>query len=145
MGYFWDGDKPLQDALKRQVKEDVKSETGYSAEALAAAAQDALKIKDGIEKGDAQKTAAGLTGSGHSVMHDMLEKACDKRVAENIVRAGLGSEHLSTGVGGLEESAQKAKKVIETTEKSPSSKAEDALGFDFDLLFAQSGKGPGGR
>jgi hypothetical protein len=45
----------------------------------------------------------------------MLEKMADANVAEDIVKSGLGSEHLATGKGGLEEGAKAALDKIADT------------------------------
>ena len=95
-----------EDAEKERAKEKVEEKTGVNADELAGVARDALMMKDGIERPDADMIQKGVENVNDGHVREMLEHMKDGKVAEDIVKAGLGSEHASTGSGGLEEGAK---------------------------------------
>ena len=96
-----------EEAKKKVAKETVKKETGYNAEALARVGIDALNAKDAMEKpsevGETTKDLQRLRGEA---VQDMLGRIQDNKVAENVIKSGLSSMHLSTGKGGLQQGAR---------------------------------------
>ncbi len=97
-----------EDAEKEVAKEAVEEKTGYSADALAEVGKSALRIKDVFERPDSKEVFFEMDRTEGASIGDMLEKMADGKVAEDIVKSGLGSEHLATGKGGLEEGAKAA-------------------------------------
>lgn len=89
-----------EDAEKERAKEEVEEKTGVNADELAGVARDALMMKDGIERPDADMIQKGVENVNDGHVREMLEHMKDGKVAEDIVKAGLGSEHASTGIGG---------------------------------------------
>jgi len=104
-----------EEAKKKVAKKVVKKETGYDAETLAQVGRNALDAKDTMEKptevGQTTEALNRVRGEG---VKDMLGKIKDTRIAENVVKAGLGAMHASTTAGGLNEGA---KTVLEKGEE----------------------------
>ena len=106
-------DKISKDEAKKKVaQKTVKKETGYSADALAQVGIQALNAKDSMEKpSEIGKTTEELQKLHGEAVRDMLGRIQDKKVAENVVKAGLSSMHLSTSASGLN---QGARRVLES-------------------------------
>lgn len=102
-------DKTSKDEAKKKVaRAAVKKDTGYSAEALAQVGVRALDAKDHIEKpSEIGKTAEELQRLRGEAVRDMLGRIQDTKVAENVIKAGLSSRHMSTGASGLNQGAHK--------------------------------------
>lgn len=94
------------DAEKEVAKEKVQEKTGYSAEALAGVGHHIMKASDGFEKPNTKQAAEGMQHLQGSAVEGLLDKMANGQVAEDIVKAGLGSEFLSTGKAGLEQGAR---------------------------------------
>lgn len=92
-----------EDAQKEVAREEVKSETGYSAEALASVGRTVLKTQDAFSRPDVVEATGQMKHLKGNAVEGMLEKMTDSKVAQKIVQAGLGSEFVSTGAGGLEQ------------------------------------------
>ncbi len=101
-----------EEAKKKVARETVKKETGYDADTLAHVGKDALDAKDSMEKpAEVGNTTENLQKLRGEAVRDMLGRIQDKKVAENVVKSGLGAMHLSTGDNGLN---QGARAVLET-------------------------------
>jgi len=94
-----------EDAKKEVAREEVKSQTGYSAESMAEVGKTVLHANDSLGK-ESGKAANDLGQVKGNAVEGMLEKMTDSKVAKKIVQAGLGSEFMSTGEGGLEQGAR---------------------------------------
>ena len=96
-----------EEAKKKVARETVKKETGYDADALARVGRDALDAKDSMEKpAELSQTTEALNRVRGEHIRDMMVKIQDSKVAENVVKAGLGAMHTSTGAGGLNQGAR---------------------------------------
>jgi len=96
-----------EDAKKEVARETVKKETGYDADTLARIGKEALDAKDAMEKpAEIGHTSEVLQQMHGEAVKDMLGKIKDKKVAENVVKSGLGSMHASTGASGLNQGAR---------------------------------------
>ena len=96
-----------EEAKKKVARETVKKETGYDADALAQVGKDALDAKDSMEKpAEVGQTTKNLNRLRGEAVRDMTSKIQDKKVAENVVKSGLGAMHLSTSASGLNEGAR---------------------------------------
>ena len=95
-----------EDAEKEVARESVKEQTGYDANALAEVGKSTLNTKDALERPDLKEASSEMERIKGNSVNDMLEKMTDGKVAEDVVKAGLGSEHLSTGKSGLEQGAR---------------------------------------
>ncbi len=91
-----------EDAEKEVAKESVQEKTGYNVETLAEVGKNVLQTKDTLERPDLKETTLRMGRFQENTVGTLLEKMTDGQVAEDIVKSGLGSEHLSTGKGGLE-------------------------------------------
>ena len=94
-----------EDAKKEVAREEVKSRTGHSAEAMAEVGRTVLHANDSLGK-ESGKAANDLGQVKGNAVEGMLEKMTDSKVAKKIVQSGLGSEFMSTGEGGLEQGAR---------------------------------------
>lgn len=95
-----------EDAEKEVARESVKEKTGYDANALAEVGRSTLNTKDALERPDLKEASKEMERIQGNAVGDMLEKMTDGKVAEDVVKAGLGSAHLSTGKSGLEQGAR---------------------------------------
>jgi hypothetical protein len=95
-----------KDAEKEVAKEEVKSQTGVSIDELSGVARKVMNMSDGLDGGrDLLKDSENsLQSSG---VKNLVEKMQNSEVAQNVVKAGLGSEHLATGSKGLEDATKK--------------------------------------
>ena len=101
-------DKVSKEAAQQKVaRKTVKKETGYDADALAQVGKDALDAKDSMEKpAELGQTTDALNRVRGEHVRDMMVKIQDNKVAENVVKAGLGAMHTSTSAGGLNQGAR---------------------------------------
>lgn len=119
--------------LKKEVaRESVKEKTGYDAMALADVGKATLHTKDAFERPDLKEATAEMDRIKGNAVGDMLEKMTDGKVAEDVVKSGLGSEHLSTGKSGLE---QGARTVLEKMNEFGSASSMEQLLADAALYF----------
>ena len=96
-----------EEAKKKVAREAVKKETGYDADALAQVGKDALDAKDAMEKpAELGQTTDALNRVRGEQVRDMMGKIQDTKVAENVVKSGLGAMHMSTSAGGLNQGAR---------------------------------------
>lgn len=95
-----------KDAEKEVAKEEIKSQTGVSIDELSDVARKVMNRSDGLDgRKDLLKDSENpLQSSG---IKNLVEKMQNSDVAQNVVKAGLGSEHLATGSKGLEEASKK--------------------------------------
>ena len=123
------------DAKKEVAKENVKKKTGYDVETLAHVAKEVLETGDAYAKGPVGEAMDSMVRIKGNAVDDMLTKmAGDKEVAQNILKAGLGSNFLSTGELGIQHGA---KTVLEEKRE-----AGDAAGMQKMLCTAVKwGKG----
>ena len=96
-----------EEAQKKVARKTVKKETGYDADALAQVGKDALDAKDSMEKpAELGQTTEALNRVRGEQVRDMMGKIQDTKVAENVVKSGLGAMHASTSAGGLNQGAR---------------------------------------
>lgn len=114
-----------EEAEKESAKEKVEEKTGVNADELAGISQDVLMMKDGLERPDLDSIQKGINDLTGGKVRDVLNHLQDSKVADDIVKAGLGSNHASTGSMMLTEGA---KTVLETgLEYSKGSKLGEML------------------
>ncbi len=101
-GHDADG-KSKEELEKEEAKEKVEEKTGVNAEELAEVSREVLKTRDNMGRGDGEEAQRGIENVYPGRIAEVAEKMQDHEVAENIVKAGLGSEHTSTGSTGLED------------------------------------------
>lgn len=104
-----------EEAEKEVAKEEVKEETGYNAETLAGVAHTAMKASDSAGRSDFERAENNRAEVKGNAVEGMLEKMADSKVTQNILKAGIGSEFLSTGESGLRQGAQMALDIAKTT------------------------------
>ena len=104
-----------EEAQKEVAKEEIKEETGYSAETLAGVAHTAMKASDSSGRSDLAQAENDKTEVKGNAVEGMLEKMADSKVTQNILKAGIGSEFLSTGESGLRQGAQIALDIAKTS------------------------------
>ena len=66
-----------EDAEKERAKEKVEEKTGVNADELAGVARDALMMKDGIERPDADMIQKGVENVNDGHVREMLAKSCN--------------------------------------------------------------------
>ena len=95
-----------KEAQKEVAKDEVKSQTGVSIDELSGVARKVMNVSDGLDgRKDLLRDKTNSLQSGG--VKNLVEKMQNSEVAQNVIKAGLGSEHLATGSKGLEDASRK--------------------------------------